>query len=97
MMVASGGTLERPALSRVLADIEQCRTDVTMVYKIDRLSRSLMEFARLVDAPSFNPPLDPSQRRRVQASAGYPIHSWWARADPHAVQRTRAGVDSGNL
>ena len=45
----SGGTLERPALKRLLADIEAGRVDVVVVYKIDRLSRSLMDFARLVD------------------------------------------------
>jgi DNA invertase Pin-like site-specific DNA recombinase len=46
----SGGTLERPALKRLLADIERGLLDVVVVYKIDRLSRSLMDFARLVDA-----------------------------------------------
>ncbi len=45
----SGGTLERPALKCLLADIENHRVDVVVVYKIDRLSRSLMDFARLVD------------------------------------------------
>jgi len=45
----SGGTLERPALKRLLADVEQDRIDVIVVYKIDRLSRSLMDFAKLVE------------------------------------------------
>ena len=45
----SGGTLERPALKRLLADIEQGMVDVIVVYKIDRLSRSLMDFAKLVE------------------------------------------------
>ncbi len=45
----SGGTLERPALKRLLADIEQGLVDVIVVYKIDRLSRSLMDFAKLVE------------------------------------------------
>ena len=45
----SGGTLERPALKRLLADIEAGRVDVVVVYKIDRLSRSLMDFAKLVE------------------------------------------------
>nr|WP_027286176.1 recombinase family protein [Rubritepida flocculans] len=44
----SGGTLDRPALQRLLADIEAGLVDVVVVYKIDRLSRSLMDFARLV-------------------------------------------------
>ena len=45
----SGGTLDRPALKRLLADIEDGRIDVVVVYKIDRLSRSLMDFAKLVE------------------------------------------------
>jgi site-specific DNA recombinase len=46
----SGGTLERPALQRLIADIEAGLIDVVVVYKIDRLSRSLMDFAKLVEA-----------------------------------------------
>ena len=45
----SGGTLDRPALRRLLGDIERGLVDVVVVYKIDRLSRSLMDFAKLVD------------------------------------------------
>ena len=45
----SGGTLERPALQRLLRDIELGLVDVIVVYKIDRLSRSLMDFAKLVE------------------------------------------------
>ena len=45
----SGGTLERPALKRLMADIEAGAVDIVVVYKIDRLSRSLMDFAKLVE------------------------------------------------
>jgi site-specific DNA recombinase len=45
----SGGTLERPALKRLLRDVEASLIDVVVVYKIDRLSRSLMDFAKLVE------------------------------------------------
>jgi site-specific DNA recombinase len=45
----SGGTLERPALQRLLKNIECGAVDVVVVYKIDRLSRSLMDFAKLVE------------------------------------------------
>ena len=45
----SGGTLERPGLKRLIGDVEAGLIDVIVVYKIDRLSRSLMDFARLVD------------------------------------------------
>src|SRR5258708_1317496 len=50
----SGGTLERPALKRLLADIEAGRVDVVVVYKIDRLAPSPMDFSRLVEL--FHPP-----------------------------------------
>lgn len=45
----SGGTMERPALKRLLADIEAGRVDVVVVYKVDRLTRALSDFAKLVD------------------------------------------------
>jgi site-specific DNA recombinase len=44
----SGGNLERPALKRLLSDIEAGRVQCVVVYKVDRLSRSLMDFARIV-------------------------------------------------
>ncbi|MDM8166317.1 MULTISPECIES: recombinase family protein [Roseovarius] len=46
---ASGGTLERPGLQRLMADIDNGRIDMVVVYKIDRLTRSLSDFAKLVD------------------------------------------------
>lgn len=45
----SGGNTNRPALKRLLADVEDGRIDVVVVYKIDRLSRSLSDFAQMVD------------------------------------------------
>ena len=45
----SGGTLERPALQRLIREIEAGMIDVVVVYKIDRLSRALTDFAKLVD------------------------------------------------
>jgi site-specific DNA recombinase len=45
----SGGNVERPALKRLLEDIEAGRIDIVVVYKIDRLTRSLPDFAKLVD------------------------------------------------
>src|SRR5690554_3770749 len=45
----SGGTLERPGLKRLIQDVEAGLIDVIVVYKIDRLSRSLMDFAKLVE------------------------------------------------
>jgi site-specific DNA recombinase len=45
----SGGTMERPALQRLLADINQGLIDVVVVYKVDRLTRSLADFAKMVE------------------------------------------------
>ncbi len=45
----SGGNLERPALQRLLDDVEAGRVDSVVVYKIDRLSRSLLDFTKLVE------------------------------------------------
>ena len=45
----SGGNVERPALTRLMADIEAGLVDCVVVYKVDRLSRSLMDFARLME------------------------------------------------
>jgi site-specific DNA recombinase len=46
----SGGTLERPALKRLLADVAGGQIDIIVVYKVDRLTRSLLDFSRLVEA-----------------------------------------------
>jgi DNA invertase Pin-like site-specific DNA recombinase len=45
----SGGNLERPALTRLLADIEASKIDTVVVYKVDRLTRSLADFAKIVE------------------------------------------------
>ena len=46
----SGGTMDRPALQRLLDDIRAGQVDVVVVYKIDRLTRSLFDFAKIVEA-----------------------------------------------
>jgi DNA invertase Pin-like site-specific DNA recombinase len=45
----SGGTMERPALKRILEDIRARKIDVVVVYKVDRLTRSLADFAKIVE------------------------------------------------
>ena len=45
----SGGTMERPALQRLLKDIDRGAVDQILVYKIDRLTRSLADFSKIVD------------------------------------------------
>src|ERR1700730_15672452 len=46
----SGATMERPALQRLMADLNQGLIDVVVVYKVDRLTRSLADFAKMVEA-----------------------------------------------
>lgn len=46
----SGGTLTRPGLKRLLSDVEAGKIDIIVVYKVDRLTRSLLDFAKLVEA-----------------------------------------------
>lgn len=45
----SGGNMERPALKRIMADIEAGKVNVIVVYKVDRLTRSLADFAKMVE------------------------------------------------
>lgn len=45
----TGGNMERPAVKRLMADIEAGKIDCVVVYKVDRLSRSLMDFARMME------------------------------------------------
>ena len=45
----SGGNMERPGLKRLMADIEEGKIDIVVVYKIDRLTRSLTDFSRMID------------------------------------------------
>src|SRR6201996_1596589 len=45
----SGGTMERPALKQLLADIRDNKVDIIVVYKVDRLTRSLHDFAKMVE------------------------------------------------
>lgn len=45
----SGGSLDRPALQRLLAHVDEGRIDIVLVYKVDRLTRSLADFAKIVE------------------------------------------------
>ena len=45
----SGGTMERPSLQRLFCDVDDGRVDQIVVYKIDRLTRFLADFAKLVE------------------------------------------------
>lgn len=46
----TGGNMERPALQRLLSDVEAGKVDAIVVYKVDRLSRSLLDFSRIMEA-----------------------------------------------
>jgi site-specific DNA recombinase len=50
----SGGSMSRPALERLLMDVKAGRIDVVVVYKVDRLTRSLTDFARIVEVFDTN-------------------------------------------
>jgi site-specific DNA recombinase len=50
----SGGNMDRPALKRLLEDISKGKIDTVVVYKVDRLTRSLMDFARIVETFDSN-------------------------------------------
>ncbi len=75
----SGATMERPALKRLLSDIEAGRIDTVVVYKVDRLTRSLGDFAKIVEVfdtrgvsfvsvtQQFNTTTSMSDRRRLRA------------------------------
>ena len=45
----TGGNMDRPALQRLMADIDAGQVDCIVVYKVDRLSRSLMDFSRIME------------------------------------------------
>jgi site-specific DNA recombinase len=45
----TGGNMDRPALRRLIADIEAGKVQCVLVYKVDRLSRSLLDFAKLLE------------------------------------------------
>jgi site-specific DNA recombinase len=52
----SGGSMDRPALQKLLDDVRARRIDVIVVYKVDRLTRSLADFAKLVEPESVDTP-----------------------------------------
>jgi site-specific DNA recombinase len=67
----SGGNLQRPALKKLLADIEAGRIDVVVVYKIDRLTRSL------ADSQNWSKPLTPNRFRLLPSpSSSTPPLPW---------------------
>ena len=82
----SGGTLQRPALQRLLAEVAARRVDIIVVYKVDRLTRSLFDFAKLVETldaggTSFVSVIAPVRRLPTRAclpgcSSMKPVSRW---------------------
>jgi site-specific DNA recombinase len=77
----SGGTLERPALQRLLADIRGSKVDVVVVYKIDRLTRSLLDFAKIVEVFDAHRPYRGSSRG----------------SDPRVARRSRRRAERSSM
>src|ERR1039457_2849618 len=59
----SGGTMERPALKHLLQDVEAGKIDAIVVYKVDRLSRSLADFAKIGKSVVWGKSVDLGGRR----------------------------------
>jgi site-specific DNA recombinase len=51
----SGGTMERPGLEELLRDVKDQKVDAVVVYKVDRLTRSLIDFAKIIEVFDFPP------------------------------------------
>ncbi len=71
----SGGDMDRPALKRLLAGIEARKIDCVVVYKVDRLSRSLLDFARIMERFDRNNVRDKmcAARRKGKWVGGHPV------------------------
>ena len=106
----SGGSMDRPALQKLLIDVQARRIDVIVVYKVDRLTRSLADFAKLVETfdahgvsfvsvnSSFNTSVVGLQEP-VQAQAEFQLSNATAIhslqiVTPHSIRRPR-GLGSG--
>ena len=70
----SGASLARPALQALLAQVRERKIDVVVVYKVDRLTRSLADFAKLVEV--FDAHAVSSKRSSRSRAYPCPIHSW---------------------
>ena len=100
----SGGSMERPSLKALLGDVQAGRVDVIVVYKVDRLTRSLADFAKIVDVfdaagVSFvsvrkDPKISRTHRSACEkldpddALVAYYIHSTWTHSVSHHTRPT---------
>lgn len=95
----TGGNMERPALKRLLADIETGKIDCVVVYKVDRLSRSLLDFARIMETFEKQQVSFVSVTQQFNTAARGPAcclilgeSAFFVRID-----RTRAGLGMSNI
>ena len=72
----SGGNMERPGVRRLLADIDAGLVDCVVVYKVDRLSRSLMDFARIMATFEKHNVSFVSVTQQFNTTAGWPPMSF---------------------
>ena len=89
----SGGNLDRPAMRRLLSDIEAGKVDCVVVYKVDRLSRSLMDFARVMQVfdkhnVSF---VSVTQQFNTTHSMGPRRYPWCCAAAPRTPAQQHCG------
>lgn len=75
----SGGSMKRPSLSHLLADLKAGRVDVIVVYKVDRLTRSLPDFARIVEI------LDDNDASFVSVTQSFNTTSSMGRLTPNVL------------
>jgi Resolvase, N terminal domain len=83
----SGGKLERPGMQRLLADIRAGRIDIVLVYKVDRLTPSLADFARLVEI------FDAQGASFVSVTQQFNTTSSMATVADHALRPLSLGTD----
>ena len=70
----TGGNMDRPALKRLLADIEAGQVDAIIVYKLDRFSRSLLDFAKMME--TLDKHRSPSSRSPSSSRRAPPWAAW---------------------
>jgi Resolvase, N terminal domain len=81
----SGATMDRPALQWLLADIAAGRVDTVVVYKIDRLTRSLADFAKIVEVLEAMRSIRSVKKARWRAASA--CRSPWRTASAHPISR----------
>jgi site-specific DNA recombinase len=94
----SGGNMERPALQRLIDDIDSGKVDVIVVYKIDRLSRALLDFTKMIDMFNDRGVSFVSVTQQISSWAtmwtGKAKNSWSTRLKPRSCNTFSGGSSS---